>query len=111
MIATCCYFSVSKQHAVVYQQCIGALILICTPCSKEAKEKGNLVGDKESLAAKKAREASKLEDEASSLAERAQRAQERAEATEKEAHKVRTGLSGLQGEAKAKRSAAERYCL
>ena len=95
----------------MYQQCISTLTLICTSCSKEAKEKGNLVGDKESLAAKKAKEASKLEDEASSLAERAQRAQERAEATEKEAHKVRTGLSGLQGEAKAKRSAAERYCF
>lgn len=79
-----------------------------TVCSKEARNLASQVGDNEKTADAKAREASKLEDEANKLADRSQRAQERAEAAEKEAHKVRTGLSGLQGDAKAKRSAAER---
>lgn len=77
-------------------------------CSKDAKQLAAQVGDNEKTASAKAREASKLEDEANKLSERSQRAQERAEAAEKEAHKVRIGLSGLQGDAKAKRSAAER---
>lgn len=53
-------------------------------------------------------EAAKYEDEANKLGDRATRAQQRAEATEKEAHSVRTGLSGLSGDAKGKRQAAEK---
>ena len=53
-------------------------------------------------------DAKRLEEEAAKLAERSRAAQEKAERTEKEAHNVRTGLTGIQGDAKSKRQAAER---
>lgn len=67
------------------------------------------MGDKEKTASSRAKEAIKLEDEAAKLHERSERAQERAEITQKEAQELKSGLSGLQGDARAKRSSAERY--
>ena len=77
-------------------------------CSKDARSKDATVSDKQKAAKAQDAEAGKLEDEAAKLAERARQAQEKAEATEKEAHNVRTGLSGLSGDAKGKRQAAEK---
>ena len=81
---------------------------VSVTCSKTAKAAEGQVGDKEKTASSKAREANKLEDEAAKLHERSQRAQERAETTQKEAEQLKSGLSGLQGAARAKRSSAER---
>jgi len=77
-------------------------------CSKDAKTKDMTASDRLKAAKGAESEAAKYEDEAAKLADRSKRAQERAEATEKEAHSVRTGLSGLSGDAKGKRQAAEK---
>lgn len=80
-------------------------------CSKDARSKDALASDKMKAAKAGDSDAKRLEDEASKLAERSRAAQEKAERTEKEAHNVRTGLTGIQGTAQSKRQAAEKYDL
>ena len=80
-------------------------------CSKEARNKDAAASDKLKAAKAGDQDAKRLEEEAAKLAERSRAAQEKAERTEKEAHNVRTGLTGLQGNSKSKRQAAERYAL
>ncbi len=82
-------------------------LLYCA-CSKDARSKDQIAADKLKAAKGADSDAAKYEDEAAKLADRASRAQQRAEATEKEAHSIRTGLTGLSGDAKGKRQAAEK---
>lgn len=77
-------------------------------CSKDARSKDVTASDKLKAAKAGDQDANKLEEEAAKLAERSRAAQEKADRAEKEAHNVRTGLSGIQGDAKSKRQAAER---
>lgn len=84
-----------------------ANLLYCA-CSKDARSKDQIAADKLKAAKGADSEAAKYEDEAAKLGDRASRAQQRAEATEKEAHSIRTGLTGLSGDAKGKRQAAEK---
>lgn len=77
-------------------------------CSKDARSKDAIASDKLKAAKAGDQDAKRLEEEAAKLAERSRSAQEKAEKFEKEAHNVRTGLSGVQGDAKGKRQTAER---
>lgn len=77
-------------------------------CSKDARAKDATASDKLKAAKAGDQDAKRLEEEAAKLGERSRAAQEKAERTEKEAHSHRTGLSGIQGDAKSKRQAAER---
>ena len=77
-------------------------------CSKDAKSKDLTAAEKLKAAKDKDSDASHYETEAQKLAEKARKAQEKAELTEKEAHSIRTGLSGLSGDAKGKRLTAEK---
>lgn len=77
-------------------------------CSKDARSKDATASDKLKLAKDTDKDAKRLEEEAAKLGDRSRAAQEKAERAEKEAHSQRTGLSGIQGDAKGKRQAAEK---
>ena len=92
-------------HPVYNIQCVD---LFRCAYSKDARSRDQIAADKLKAAKGADSEAAKYEDEAAKLADRAARAQQRAETTEKEAHSIRTGLTGLSGDAKGKRQAAEK---
>ena len=77
-------------------------------CSKDARSKDAVASDRLKAATDSEKSAKKLEEEAAKLAERSRAAAEKAERVEKEAHSARTGLTGIQGDAKGKRQAAEK---